>query len=722
MFLPSDIPNMISRHFYAYTSEDLPKAEFEKRFASFQGQNSNVMVKYVPSDFIRGSTDEMATLETIFVREEQLGSNSGNATQTGFNAIVDLCGIFKRSSIYDVCSCIKKHFGPDRFHYLYHIDQTDKSYRVLCIKTGNDIPYDEELYKFLFKTYGENLRDRVFFFVDNRNVIGKDIPFQLIYQKHYGQALFTKSVVIAHDVDDFSKMWQAMGRSRTMNDTEFSIYKSDIPVSLQHNDGVARDIKTLELSRLLYVANCDRKMAGNISSIYLTIIALFNLAQRSFFYNDKIVNVFLDKMEDTITGKVSLHEDELVHHVLGNVVPAGILQHILLNKFEKSSCPAVSQERLDENKLEMLLRHVVRQKYEQRKPSGDVYDDLLLFLSGEQKSLMEISYTKQHQKQKQKQQNKNQDSDAIGVFNERHQLSIKVNAKNYFEESRGGLEDQAKSMLNLPIPVPILTLDYTLGGQQRTIDIYPTLQFIYSHHIRQEYIGSDVKAVVQSRKTFDEHYTSFIQAVSRKKAQNGNDQVKEDAVAANGTSKATKFTCHSETNFVRQNPQYTLAALEPGVYVIGMKDQFNLFDLQMQRLRQHTQYIVDDMGFVLFDRTASRSVDAFGPYFIEQYLIMEMLTKHEVAQNVIEYYLDHKETLQRGLDSYDEKQGKGFICWRFLINETAKAMAAVKVEVAASKENSVAHSEEQQHNVDDEEMESVSKKMKHDSSDDSEGC
>ena len=55
------------------------------------------------------------------------------------------------------------------------------------------------------KSYGAGLRDKVFFFVDNRNVIGKDVPFQLLYQKRFGQALFTKSVVIAHDVDDFSK-------------------------------------------------------------------------------------------------------------------------------------------------------------------------------------------------------------------------------------------------------------------------------------------------------------------------------------------------------------------------------------------------------------------------------------------------------------------------------------------------------------------------------------
>ena len=98
--------------------------------------------------------------------------------------------------------------------------------RVLSVNSDNAVQFDEEFYKFLCKKYGAQLRDKVFFFVDNRNVIGKDIPFQLVYQRRFAQPLFTKSVVLAHDVDDFSKIWQAMGRSRTMNETLFSIYKS----------------------------------------------------------------------------------------------------------------------------------------------------------------------------------------------------------------------------------------------------------------------------------------------------------------------------------------------------------------------------------------------------------------------------------------------------------------------------------------------------------------
>ena len=66
---------------------------------------------------------------------------------------------------------------------------------------------------------------------------------------------------------------------------------------------------------------------------------------------------------------------------------------------------------------------------------------------------------------------------------------------------------------------------------------------------------------------------------------------------------------------------------------------------------------------MLYDKSASRSVDDFGPYCIEQYILMEVLSKQEVAQNVLDYFVSHKEKLQRGLESYGEKQGKGESIW-----------------------------------------------------------
>ena len=653
---------MIRRDFYAYSSETLKKDEFEQRFARFQGQNSNVMAQYISSDFLRTSQDEMATLEAIFSKEEEIGNANGAGHQSEFNAIVDLCGIFKRSTIQDVCELIRNKFGSDRFHYLYHIDQSDNSDRVLCIKTGNDIQYDEEFYKFLCKTYDSELRKRIFFFVDNRNVIGKDIPFQLVYQRHFGKALFNKSVIIAHDVDDFSKIWQAMGRSRTMNQTEFSIYKNDIPEGMGTDFGVVSDIKKQDLTRLLYITNCDRKMAGNISSIYMTLIALFNLSQRMFYYRDDIVNVFLEKMEDTIATKVGRHEKQLIACIMGNSQPARILHHILMDKFKRSSSGVVADALLEENTLKELLCHIVQQKYEQRAPSDDIFDDLLRFLSGEQKSLMEISYTKQHQKQKQKQQNKNQNSDAMALFDKKHRLPLSRTVADYFDSTKDGEKDWTKSFLNQPISVPILTLDYSAGGRQGIIDVYPTIQFLYSHHVNQEYITDEVKGIISE----GEDPKSFYEAVKV-----------PEGVGTSPTDGATAVKNHInvETNHIKQNPQYTIAALEPGVYIIGMKDQFNIFDLHINPLKRRIQYVMDESGHVLYDRTASKDVDSFGPYFIEQYIIMEILSKQEIAQNVMDYYLRHKETIQRGLESYDEKQGKGFVCWRFLINETAKAMA-----------------------------------------------
>lgn len=283
-----DIPPCIDRSFYAYTSENLPSDEFQQRFARFQGQNSNVLVEYVSSDFMHDSlkVGEMETLEAIFAREEEKSkADESTAKSPPFNVVVDLCGIFKLSNIYDVRKLILKHFGPDCFHYIYHIDQTDGSDRMLCIKSKNDVTFDEEFYKFLCRSYGAKLREKVFFFIDNRNYIGKDVPYQLVYQKHYKLPLFVKSVVIAHDVEDFSKIWQAMGRSRTMNETTFSIYKNNIPADLVDENSGLGDIKAQALTKVLYTRNCDCKMAGNLSSIFQTLIALYNLSQKSFYYS-----------------------------------------------------------------------------------------------------------------------------------------------------------------------------------------------------------------------------------------------------------------------------------------------------------------------------------------------------------------------------------------------------------------------------------------------------
>uniref|UniRef100_A0A7S3LQ15 Uncharacterized protein n=1 Tax=Aplanochytrium stocchinoi TaxID=215587 RepID=A0A7S3LQ15_9STRA len=530
-----------------------------------------------------------------------------------------------------------------------------------------------------------------------------------------------------------------------MNDTIFSIYKSGIP-----DDGVPmgpQDIKKQDITRQLYIRNCDCKMAGNISSIYQTVLALFNLSQDSFYYSNEIVNVFLEKMENTLATKVHRNEEKLAREILDSPLLARILAHILADKFKKSSLLDVSMEPLTPDVVESLLRHIVQQKFELRNPSGDIYDKFIRFLSGEQQHMMEISYTKQQQKQKQKQKNKNQDSDTMEIFHKKNQLEISVETNNYFEYSLAPDSDIPRNALNLPISVPILSLTYTVEGKRHNIDVYPTLQFLYSHHIQAQYISKEVKEAVENGSylnisdfckqfleaaavrynqihghedfIFDVGQTIILHGLTNSKynGQRGKivcpgdkegrwgvqliNQTKalqlEDSEniwvhaenmqlvvgAENATDLNKNFPRHRlasiesadtmaqldinlKHNYVRQNPQYTLAALREGVYVIGMKDQFNIHDLKFNPLSEHIQYVADEMGFVLFDKTGSKNVDILGPYFIEQYILMEVISKLEVAQNVLKYYVNHKDKLQRSVDAYDETQGKGFICWRFL--------------------------------------------------------
>ena len=42
---------------------------------------------------------------------------------------------------------------------------------------------------------------------------------------------------------------------------------------------------------------------------------------------------------------------------------------------------------------------------------------------------------------------------------------------------------------------------------------------------------------------------------------------------------------------------------------------------------------------------------------------------------MLEYYAHQRELLRRGVAGYSEAQGKGFICWRFLMKEAGKGKA-----------------------------------------------
>jgi hypothetical protein len=337
-----------------------------------------------------------------------------------------------------------------------------------------------------------------------------------------------------------------------MNETVFSIYKSGvIDGMVSRGMGAAHDIKKQELTRRLYVRNCDCKMAGNISSIYLTLVALYNLSQESFYYCDEIVNTFIEKMERTIAGKVASHEEQLALAVLGSTVPAQILLHMLVDKCQRSSNKAVATHNLTDANVEVLLRHIVQQKFEQRVPSGEVYDDFILFLSGEQQSLMEISYTKQQQKQKQKQQNKNQDNDVMGVFDKKNQLKLSFETEDYFKYTMMPQKDLTKISLNLPSPVPILSIAYDLRGIQRTINVYPSLQFLYSHHIHGSYISPEVHRFYSSSTAPSELYSHFLEAVQ----QGLEESMEDDAPSVAGNMAVGSLGIKVLENKIRQNPQ-----------------------------------------------------------------------------------------------------------------------------------------------------------------------
>jgi len=380
---------------------------------------------------------------------------------------------------------------------------------------------------------------------------------------------------------------------------------------------------------------------------------------------------------------VNNHRRNIVKYVLGKRYVIGILTHILCDKFKKASNPQIQQvapETLNLDVVQSLVNHIVQQKYEQRTPTRDIYDEFIRFLSGEQESLMEISYTKQQQKQKEKQSNKNQDSDTMAVFDRKNQLNWTTETPNYFKYTLTPSKDLTKVMLGLPIGVPILKIAYGLDGRTCCLNVYPTLQFLYSHYLIPDYINAEVKQNLNWHEKIGTE--QFIKQFRDKR-----DSIAQEDQQRSNAEALGQLDFMVKVNYIKQNPQYTIAALRKGDYVIGMKDQFNIHDRESHPLSQEIQYIADEIGFILYDAkgasidgfTSQRTIDEFGPYYVEQYILMEVLSKQEIAQNVLDYYTRCKDKLQRSVQKYSELQGKGFICWRF-IESTGKQRQADRLD------------------------------------------
>ena len=52
--------------------------------------------------------------------------------------------------------------------------------------------------------------------------------------------------------------------------------------------------------------------------------------------------------------------------------------------------------------------------------------------------------------------------------------------------------------LALPIPKACFRVAYTTLGVRRTIRLFPTVQFVYSHHIKPQYMDEALRSAVKS--------------------------------------------------------------------------------------------------------------------------------------------------------------------------------------------------------------------------------
>ena len=64
-----------------------------------------------------------------------------------------------------------------KFKYIYYIDQTTLSDRIIYVNNENDVQYDEDFIRRHTNHHQAEFSSHIFFFIDNRNFKGKDIPF-----------------------------------------------------------------------------------------------------------------------------------------------------------------------------------------------------------------------------------------------------------------------------------------------------------------------------------------------------------------------------------------------------------------------------------------------------------------------------------------------------------------------------------------------------------------
>ena len=205
------------------------------------------------------------------------------------------------------------------------------------------------------------------------------------------------------------------------------------------------------------------------------------------------------------------------------------------------------------------------------------------------------------------------------AWDRRHQLPLHFECNDYYGYAKDAANDRAKALLALPIPKEIFRLSYELGGKRRVVRVFPTVQFLYSHHARPEYVDDEVKTLVGrgERMTADgvqrpsDHRvhrsgccyvlqedgtsvqtprksaeTALVRSRSGLRRQvhdffhakiGDADDGTDDDDPRPGNLEA--LDARVEVNRVRQNPSYSLIGIRRGVYVIGTKDQLTVHDL-----------------------------------------------------------------------------------------------------------------------------------------------
>ena len=208
---------------------------------------------------------------------------------------------------------------------------------------------------------------------------------------------------------------------------------------------------------------------------------------------------------------------------------------------------------------------------------------------------------------------------------------------------------------------------YTLDGAPHVVGVYPTLQFLYRTTCSST---SRPGSRPSSRATATSPAASWRRCAAAR-------------TPPTTRRRARPRGLRDARRARREGPPQPHPA-EPPVHprrarrrlLIGMKDQFN-GTLPSHPLAGTSSISPTRWGSSSTPRMAAaaadapaappRSIDTFGCYHVEHYILMEVLSKQSRAQR-------HRlppppaRPAATGVQAYGEAQGKGFVCWRF-INE-----------------------------------------------------